>query len=137
MTGHIGEASGRHVGGCCDAHGAGQGTAITNGDGKGLEAVGDIEMLVRLLQEVQGGEAGNKQWKSTLYHAMSAATGIVQNNWTADGRREGSEPHRTGNCHIDTNDGEDGDVAIDDVPIDAVDGDVVTWPSMRSRTSAT
>ena len=54
---------------------------------------------------------------------MSAATGIVQ-NWTADGRREGSEAHRTGNCHIDTDGGEDGDVAIDDVPIDAVDGDV-------------
>ena len=71
MTNQEWAAADRHVGDCGDAHRIGQGTPTTNGDGKALEEVGDIETLVRLLQEVQalqGGEAGNKQQKSTLYH---------------------------------------------------------------------
>ena len=55
------------------------------------------------------------------------ATGIVQ-KWTADGRREGSKMHCTSNCRVDTEDGKDSDVAIDDVTIDAVDG--VMWQSI-------
>ena len=99
MTGQIWAAPGRHVGGCCDAHEAGQGTATTDGDGKGLEAVGDIEPLVRLLQEVQVGEAGNKRQKTEV-NAVPCHECRYRDRAELDGRRPTSTGSTADMCCV-------------------------------------